>query len=853
MAFLLIGFLITSVAVSIAIISSSRSNTLKKLVDEETSDLRRSYDQLTKLSKQVPGSTYQFRLFPDGHSCFPYAIEGINDVYEVSPEDVHEDASLVFSRLHPEDYDAVVDSIQKSANTMQLWHLEYRVILPKQGLQWLQGKAKPELLEDGSILWHGFITKITEHKHAEEEMKQSESRWKFAIEGAGDGLWDWDVVNGTVFFSESWKALLGYTKNELSNGLEEWEKRVHPDDKVKTLAALQSHLDGKISTYLSEYRILCKNGIYIWVLDRGRIVSRDDNHKPLHLIGILQNITDRMLTENILRIAATTFESHEGMLVTDAQTKILRVNAAFTSITGYSAEEVIGQTPRVLNSGRHDNSFYESMWKSLAEKGSWEGEIWNRCKGGDIYPENLNITAVRDAQGVVTNYVAMLTDISSSKNASEEIRNLAFYDPLTHLPNRGLLIDRLKQALVVSARSGRCGAILFLDLDQFKSLNDTAGHDVGDLLLKEVAARLTNCIRESDTVARLGGDEFVVIIEDLSPKQIEAATQTEVIGQKILHSLSQPYQLGTYNHLCTASIGATLFNQHDRDVEEIIKKADIAMYQVKSGGRNALRFFDPQMQEVITSRVDMEQELRQALLHKQFELHYQIQVDSTGSPLGAEALIRWNHPRHETISPLRFIQLAEQTGLILPIGQWVLETACAQLILWQQNPASQHLALSINVSAKQFHQTKFVAETQETVQRYGIDPTKLKLELTESMLVDDFPAIVAKMNTLSALGIRFSLDDFGTGYSSLQYLKKLPLSQLKIDQSFVRDITIDPSDYAITRTIIAMARSLDLGVIAEGVETEEQMQCLLEIDCTQFQGYLFGKPMPIEAFDALLK
>jgi len=445
----------------------------------------------------------------------------------------------------------------------------------------------------------------------------------------------------------------------------------------------------------------------------------------------------------------------------------------------------------------------------------------------------------------------LLNEITQMKQAT--LFNLAHIDQLTKLPNRRLLLDRLGQALSTSARSGRCGAILFLDLDQFKSLNDTAGHDVGDLLLKEVAARLTNCIRESDTVARLGGDEFVVILEDLSPKQIEAATQTEVIGQKILHSLSQPYQLGTYNHLCTASIGATLFNQHDRDVEEIIKKADIAMYQVKSGGRNALRFFDPQMQEVITSRVDMAQELRQALLHKQFELHYQIQVDSTARPLGAEALIRWNHPRYAIISPKRFIQLAEQTGLILPIGQWVLETACAQLILWQQNPASQHLVLSINVSAKQFHQTKFVAETQETVQRYGIDPTKLKLELTESMLVDDFPAIVAKMNTLSALGIRFSLDDFGTGYSSLQYLKKLPLSQLKIDQSFVRDITIDPSDYAITRTIIAMARSLDLGVIAEGVETEEQMQCLLEIDCTQFQGYLFGKPMPIEVFDALLK
>jgi diguanylate cyclase (GGDEF)-like protein len=389
--------------------------------------------------------------------------------------------------------------------------------------------------------------------------------------------------------------------------------------------------------------------------------------------------------------------------------------------------------------------------------------------------------------------------------------------------------------LVVSARSGKRGALLFLDLDQFKSLNDTAGHDVGDLLLQEVATRLTSCIRESDTVSRLGGDEFLVLLEDLSQHEIEALTQTEVIGQKILNSISQPYQLDTYNHHCTASIGAILFDQHSSDVEEVIKKADIAMYQAKSGGRNALVFFDPKMQEAISSRMGMEQELRQALVQKQFELHYQIQVDGAFRPLGAEALIRWNHPRHEMISPLLFIQLAEQSGLILPIGQWVLETACAQLILWQQHPSSKNLVLSVNVSAKQFQQEKFVTEMQETVQRYGIDPTKLKLELTESMLVDDFANIVDKMNTLSKLGINFSLDDFGTGYSSLQYLKKLPLSQLKIDQSFVQEINFNPSDYAITRTIIAMAHSLDLSVIAEGVETKEQMQCLLDIDCNQCQ------------------
>jgi diguanylate cyclase (GGDEF)-like protein/PAS domain S-box-containing protein len=563
---------------------------------------------------------------------------------------------------------------------------------------------------------------------------------------------------------------------------------------------------------------------------------------------------ERKQAEANLRIAAIAFEAQEGMLVTDSNNIILRVNRAFTSITGYSAKEAIGKTTNLLSSGRHDRAFYAAMWKSINNKGAWEGEIWNRRKNGEIYPEHLTITAVKNAAaGKVTNYVATLTDITMSKAASDEIKNLAFYDSLTQLPNRRLLLDRLQQALAASTRSGQRGALLFLDLDHFKNLNDSLGHDIGDVLLQQVAQRLVACVREGDTVARLGGDEFVVLLEDLSEDELEAATQIEIIGDKILAALNQPYLLASHEHRSTPSIGATLFNDHEAGVEALLKQADIAMYDAKASGRNALRFFDPKMQEAISARLDIEAELHKAIEQQQFQLYYQVQMRSDGHPLGAEALIRWCHPERGMIPPFSFIPLAEETGLILPIGQWVLDTACAQLKIWEQDELTQHLTLSVNVSAKQFHQADFVTQVQSAVMRHAVDPRLLNLELTESMLLEDVTGMIDKMNALRATGIRFELDDFGTGYSSLQYLKQLPLYQLKIDQSFVRDIAIDSSDRTLVRTIITMAHSLDLEVIAEGVEDDDQRQFLKNNGCIHYQGYLFGKPVPIEVFTEALR
>ncbi|TAL43959.1 MAG: EAL domain-containing protein, partial [Methylovulum sp.] len=559
-----------------------------------------------------------------------------------------------------------------------------------------------------------------------------------------------------------------------------------------------------------------------------------------------------------LRIAATAFESHEGMIVTDSGGTILRVNRAFTEISGYSAEEVVGKNPRLLKSGRHDAVFYATMWESIHRTGVWEAEIWNRRKNGEIYPGHLTITAVKNTDGVVTHYISTLTDITLNKAAEDEIKYLAFYDPLTRLPNRRLLLDRLKQALAASARSGRTGALLFIDLDNFKTLNDAFGHDIGDILLQHVAQRLESSVREGDTVARLGGDEFVVMLENLSDHALDAAAQAKAVGNKILTTLNLPYQLSTYEYHSTPSIGATLFSNHPLGIEELLKQADIAMYQAKKSGRNTLCFFDPQMQDAVNGRAALESELHIALENRQFQLYYQLQVDGIqqdGShcPVGAEALIRWIHPERGLISPAQFIPLAEDTGLILPIGQWVLDTACAQLKAWQQDAFTSDLVLAVNVSARQFRQADFVAQVQATVQRHAINPKQLKLELTESLLLENIDDTIATMNALNEIGVKFSLDDFGTGYSSLQYLKRLPLDQLKVDQSFVCDIAFDNSDKAIVRTIITMAECLNLNVIAEGVETEEQRQILMSNGCVHYQGYLFGEPMPIEQFENLLK
>lgn len=652
-----------------------------------------------------------------------------------------------------------------------------------------------------------------------------------------------------MFVSPNIPRLLGFLPDELIGRPS--AHVIHPDD-MGIIANAQCYvLEHAAEPLTVQYRVCHKDGRWIYVESTG--VNLLGNPEIEGILVSMRNITERRQADVDLRIAAIAFEAQEGMFITDASSKIIKVNRAFTSITGYTAEEVIGKDPRILQSGRHKSEFYAAMWDSLNRTGEWNGEIWNRRKSGEIYPEQITITAVKGLEGSVTNYVATLTDITLNKEAADKIERLAFYDALTGLPNRVLLRDRLVLALASSHRSGQTGALLFIDMDNFKSLNDTLGHNMGDLLLQQVAQRLESSVREGDTVARLGGDEFVVILVDLSEQALEAAAQTKNIGKIILDILNQPYQLTNHFYHSTPSIGATLFNGHEQSVDELLKQADIAMYQAKTSGRNTLRFFDPHMQASITARVALETDLREALTENQFKIHYQPQVYLNHQIVGAEALIRWQHPERGLVSPADFIQLAEETGLILPIGQWILEMACKQIKCWEHNTVTQHLKLAVNVSARQFHQVNFVELVTQTVHSNAIKPDRLKLELTESLVLDDIDDTVCKMNALRELGVGFSMDDFGTGFSSLAYLTQLPLDQLKIDQSFVRNIGVKASDAVIVQTIIGMANNLGMEVIAEGVETEAQRTFLDQHGCQICQGDLFSKPVIIEQFELLQK
>ena len=552
------------------------------------------------------------------------------------------------------------------------------------------------------------------------------------------------------------------------------------------------------------------------------------------------------LHEQELQLAAIAFESHESMFITDVDLHILRINTSFTKLTGYALDEVENRTPRILKSTKHDDNFYRQIREIVNTNGLWQGEIWTRRKDGEILPLLITITAARTMHGMITHYIFSMLDITERKLAEDEIRNLAFYDSLTKLPNRRLLLERLQHALQSGNRIKEDGALLFIDLDNFKKLNDTRGHDVGDLLLEEVGRRLTHCLRLGDTAARLGGDEFVVLLEGLSKHQTAAADIAQVVANKIHQVLNKPYRLKGKMHYISPSIGVTLFKSDEHTVDDLLKQADLAMYQAKAAGRNSVCFFEPQMQRTVDVNVAIETDLRQAIISNQFQLYYQLQFNSDNQVVGAEALIRWNHPEHGVVMPSEFIAIAEENGLILQVGQWVVKTACQQLQTWAKYPKTEALTIAVNISARQFHDPQFIDSVIAAIHEYQIQPHRLKLELTESILLKDVDDVINKMHTLIRHGVAFSLDDFGTGYSSLNYLKRLPLEQLKIDQSFVREILIKDSDLAIVRAIVTLGTSLGLSIIAEGVETIEQRNFLIACGCHLFQGYYFDAALPIE-------
>jgi diguanylate cyclase (GGDEF)-like protein/PAS domain S-box-containing protein len=682
--------------------------------------------RLHKIANRVPGMVYQYLLRPDGSSCLPFASDAIREIYRVSPQEVREDASKAFSNHHPDDYDGVVASIEQSARDLTPWVYEYRVKFDDGTVRCLLGNAVPDRQEDGAVLWHGFITDVTERNQIKRTLAES---------------------------AESYRTLVEWTPEPIA---------VHRDGKLVFVNPAATAMFGATSAQ--------------------ELVGRP----------ILELVHPEFRQIVLARVKE---QGEKGMAVPMMEEKFLKIDG----------------TPI------------------------------------DVEVQSRTI----QYQGGVAFQVAM-RDITSQKAAQERLQTLAFYDPLTGLPNRRLLMDRLQQDLAGSARHKRQGALLMLDLDNFKDINDVLGHEQGDLVLQKVAERLSVCVRERDTLARVGADEFVVLLAELDENPLEAAMQAELVGHKILDALKQPYQFDDSEMSCTASIGITLFGEQHDDNVEALKRAEMAMYQAKAQGRNTLRFFDPKMQAVVASRVAMEASLREAIGKDQFVLHYQPQVTDKGQITGVEALLRWLDPKRGMVSPAEFIPVAEETGLILPIGNRVIEIACKQLAQWASQPGMAHLTVAVNVSARQFHQRDFVDRVLLTLERTGANPHRLKLELTESLLIEDVEGVIFKMNALMARGVTFSLDDFGTGYSSLSYLQRLPLNQLKIDQGFVRDILINPNDAAIAKMVVALADSLGLTVIPEGVETQAQRDFLLSLGCHHFQGYLFSRALPVQEFEALL-
>ncbi len=709
----------------------------------------------------------------------------------------------------------------------------------------VQDKATP------TILFFLFTIAIyyvcSRMSHDRSNASASKRLLQSIFESNPDALLVIDAQGHIVMANRQASSLLGYENGEL-NGRE--IAIIIPDDMHATHPILRRRAMAK-----PEARHLVRGEeTLIMRQDRQQIeveinVSRLSTEQGPLMTCSLRDIRARNKAEAELRITATAFESNDGIIVTDARGVIQRINLAFTRISGYTLADLVGKSTELLRSSRHDEDFYRAMRQEIRDNGAWQGEVWGRRKNGEEYPEWLNISVVRNKEGKVTHYVGSHADITERKQAEAEIKDLAFFDQLTGLPNRTLFGDRLRQAIRASSRSGNFGVLLFIDLDNFKELNDTMGHDVGDRLLRQVAKRLITQAREVDTVARLGGDEFVVIIANLSTVEREAVNQAETIAEKTLDTLRLPYNLGEVTYTSTASIGATLFKEKRDTFEELMKQADLAMYKSKAVGRNTVRFFDPAMESAIMERARLEKDLRHGLAQQHLVVYYQAQMTGDGYLVGAEALVRWLHPVRGIVAPVEFIQMAEESGLILPLGRWVLETACKQLAAWSRNPGMAHLTLAVNVSACQFRQNDFVSQVLAVIEATHANPLRLKLELTESLLVEDVATVIEKMNALRSRGVGFALDDFGTGYSSLSYLKRMPLVQLKIDKSFVHDVLTDPSDAAIAKTIVALAKSLDLSVIAEGVETVAQRDFLAQIGCHDYQGYLYGMPMPIDQFE----
>ena len=823
----------------------SAKDLLEQRVQTRTQELLHERALLRNLIDSIP----DLISYKDGSSIFLGCNKAFNKFVGI-----HEEAELIgktdFDLFPREMAEWFRETDQQMLATGQPCTFEEWVVYPDSRRVLLETLKTPFFAPDGQILGLINISRdMTARKQSEEALRQSQMMLRLVIDNIPQLIF-WKDQKGSYLgcnqnFTQllniaSPEAIVGRTDEELINNLPVENTCLETINRCITA-------DGQVKYQQVESINLTKDSA-LW-LEMNQIPLRDPDDQIIGVLGSLEDITERKQVEERLKQSIKVLEnSAEAILITDAQPRIITVNKAFTQITGYSEEEALGKSTTLLKSGKHSHKFYKNMWRSINQLGYWEGEIWNRRKNGEIFPEWLHISVIKDEiTDKVTNYLAIFSDLTIRKQTEQRLTYLAHYDDLTGLPNRILFYERVSRALYHAQQKGDMVAVMFLDLDGFKYVNDTWGHLVGDLLLKEVANRLTECQRQTDTIARLGGDDFTLVLEHV--KNIQEA---EKFAQNILKVMRTPFHLNQHETFITVSIGISLYPNNGEDVETLLKNADAAMYRAKENGKNNYQFFTPQIKIKFHKRLFMETQLRYALERDEFVLYYQPQKHlASGHIIGTEVLLRWQHPDMGLMLPYTFIPLAEETGLIVPIGEWVLRHTCLQHQIWRNN-GQPILRMSVNLSSRQFKQCNLMKSVLRILDETNIDPTLLELELTESLLIQDIDFAEKILNQLKEMGIQLAIDDFGTGYSSLTYLKRFPVDKLKIDQSFVRDIPKDKNDMSITRAIIALAHSLQLSVIAEGVETQSQQAFLKSLKCDEAQGYLIGRPLPKKEFIELL-
>tara|TARA_R110002051_G_scaffold17586_2_gene51279 strand:- start:136549 stop:138747 length:2199 start_codon:yes stop_codon:yes gene_type:complete len=718
-------------------------------------------------------------------------------------------------------------------------------ILTQQRLQTLKGLFF--VVVTGVLLFYSTRHHLRRRQQKEQALRHSEERFDLALLGSNDGVWDWDIVSDELYFSDRCKVILGYLPEFNMSRQDTWLKHLHPEDRLSLTAELRRHLRGDTERLEHVHRVRRRDGFYAWVQARGQVV-RNTQGRAIRMVGILCDVTQQKADNERLQQAAVVFDStNEGVVVSDSRNRIINVNNAFCRITGYEHDEVVGQKPSVLKSGWHDELFYRDMWEALSRCGSWQGEVWNRRKNGEIYPQWQSINTVKDRTGKLTHYVAVFSDISVLKQSRQEIDFLAHHDPLTRLPNRLLLTERLTNALVRAKRREQRLGLIFIDLDRFKTVNDSLGHAAGDELLRIAGERMLGLCREEDTLARLGGDEFVILVENLAETD-----DITPIAQRLQRGFARPFDINGQRIHLSVSLGMSIFPEDGQESAELLTNADAAVSQAKSNGRNTYAFYTQALTEKARRQMSLQSDLHQAIRQKQLQVFYQPQVNMlSGQVVALEALVRWQHPLRGLISPGEFLPVAQDVGLLIPIDEYVLNQACRQMRQWLD--AGYPLScVAVNMSGSSLERGDVLNKVKKALLEAGLAAAYLELELTESEIMQQGDRCIETLDALRELGVKLSIDDFGTGYSSLLRLKRLPVNTLKIDRGFIVDLPASGNDSAISRAIIALGQSLQLSIVAEGIETQAQHELLRDMKCDIGQGFLYSRPLDAAAITAYL-